>query len=180
MLQKRELPTLSIERARNRYFRTRISEEPYDLTSSWDTGSYATEDYVVECGYVLVDDIAIAPDLGAQRMATIGYVDSVTSVIPKSFEIISVEKKSIRFKNLLEKDNQKIIPKKLFQKLNEILDELKKVEPGLYKYLLKINKEINIDQLISVLEFVGASSLPKNVDFDELLREVKVSSVNAL
>lgn len=180
MLQKRELPTLSIERAKIHYFKARISEEPYDPTNSWDTGSYATEDYVVECRYALVDGIAIAPDLGAQRMAPIVYVDSVSSVIPKSFEIISVEKKSIRFKNLLEQNTQKIIPKKLFQKLNEILDELKKVEPDLYKYLLKINREINIDQLVSILEFVGASSLPKNVDFDDLLREVKVSSVNAL
>lgn len=177
MLQEIELPTLSI--TKEKYFTTKAIMDNTVTVNSWDIVSSPIEESYLGSGYCLATGIEAIADFNVPSTGSVISVSCSLSTIPQSFEIVSIEKEAIYFKDLITEKTRGVLPKKLYQKLKQALIELKDSEPGLYEYLKEINKEIDVDQLVCILEFIGASTLPKGIDSSELLSEVKTSSVNA-
>lgn len=53
-------------------------------------------------------------------------------------------------------------------KLKAILEDLNKFESGLYNKLIKKNPKINVDELLSLLEFLGTGG-SSSLDIEEIL-----------
>jgi hypothetical protein len=95
--------------------------------------------------------------------------------IAKQFTVIAPIHESVNLNDLTKKEVQiQLIPPKLIKKLKSILKDLQKLEPQLYKSLLKTNNKVDVDEIISFLEFVGAESLPKGFDIKSLFDELKL------
>lgn len=177
MLNTEGLPTLSTEICKTIYYKGLVSVEEQGLIEELETVRSATQGYMRVSEFKDAD-IGIIPlaqsAINSWTIADSSYVD----LAAEPFMILSKNKKSIDFVNLLKTDAQGLIPKKLFKKLQEILADLRKTEPGLFNFLLKMNNKIDIDHIISILEFVGAESLPKNVNIERLFEEAKSTFAN--
>ncbi len=113
--------------------------------------------------------------------STSGNLLSETIIINplKEFVVSSEQPNEINFADIIQAENQqKFLPKKLVGKLKSILKDLRRMEPDLYKAILKKNRKVDINEMLALLEFVGAEPLPKNIDIESLFAEMKFVSID--
>jgi hypothetical protein len=82
-----------------------------------------------------------------------------------------LSKGKIRFRDLLDKQLVRDLgPEPLLSKLGEVLDYLQEHEPHLFHDLYQSPQAIDLSDLHTTLEFIGAIEMPPDFDLEEFLR----------
>jgi hypothetical protein len=172
-----QLPTLATDVKRIVFIEKLLRTGENRSTDESDFVNPTTPGYELSPkSYNLPADTAIALELGVSAPTIQDpYHPSQVRFLQElnEFTIISSEEKSIRFADLVSTKVDKLFPPQFTDKLKQVLKNLKEMEPMLYKSLLETNNEIDIEEILSLLEFLGADSLPDDLDIEELFEEAK-------